>query len=130
MFLESLHSLPFVITELYSGLATVQGLVSLEQDDLILEFQIKDGLVGVLKSQVREVRVPLRELEAITLEKKWLSLGLVLKAYRIRTLLDIPSSEAGRVVLKLTKRDEAVAIQLVNHVQVKLSEHRFDRAVR
>jgi len=130
MFLESLHSLPFVITEIYGGLASVQGLVSLEHDHLILEFQVKDALVGVLKSQVREIRVPLAELEAITLEKKWLSLGLVLKAYRIRTLLDIPSGEAGRVLLKLTKRDEMIAAQLVKHIQIKLSEHRFDRAVR
>ncbi|WP_287129116.1 hypothetical protein [Candidatus Cyanaurora vandensis] len=127
MFIESMHSLPFAIDDIYGGLAQVRGLLSLESDYLLLEYQVRDGLVGMVKSRVRELKVPLAELEMVTLDKRWLTLGLMLKSYRMHTLQDLPTSEAGRVILKLTRRDEVIANQLIHHLKLKISEARFER---
>lgn len=56
-----MSSLPFKASA-YDGWADVEGLVSVEKDSLVLELETKDGLFGVLRSGVKEVRLAFSDL--------------------------------------------------------------------
>src|SRR5262245_50017888 len=98
-----MNAVPFRCEELYGGLADCHGLIRLDGKDLCIEFQIKDAVVGVLKSDVKEVRIPTRELAAVRLEQAWFGLftKLVFQASRLESVQDVPGMSQGRLRLKI-----------------------------
>lgn len=51
--------------------------------DLILELEVKDGFFGMLKSGVREVRIPFDDLADLELHKGWFSTKLCIRTRRM-----------------------------------------------
>jgi hypothetical protein len=110
-----MNAVPFKYDELYGGLADCQGLIRLDGKDLCLEFQVKDSIVGVLKSDVKQVRIPIRELSAVRLERSWFGLvtRLAIQANRLEPVQEIPGINQGRLVLGVARRDRPAAERLV-----------------
>jgi hypothetical protein len=91
-------SLPFRIINIYLGLGTAHGVVRSTEAELILEFQIKDTVAGLVKSPVTEIRIPMNELLSIELKEGWFRQRLVIRARSLATLSSVPGHESGRVV--------------------------------
>jgi hypothetical protein len=70
-----MNTVPFVLDDLYGGLGRCEGLLRDEGEELCLEFQVKDSLAGILKTRVKEVRIPVKELVSITYKPGWLGIG-------------------------------------------------------
>ncbi len=71
---------------------------------------MKDNLLGVLKSGVREVRLPLADLASVTLTKGWFGMKrtgvkIVIQARRMDVLQDVPGASQGRVELHISRKD-------------------------
>ncbi len=49
-----MSALPVSLGSPYGGLAVCDGLMRLEEQALVLEYQSKDAVLGILKSDVRE----------------------------------------------------------------------------
>ncbi len=112
-----MNRVPFTV-KLYGGLGECQGLLLDEGEHLTLEFQIVDSVAGVLKSGVRQVRIPLKDLASVTLTKGWLGntwmgVTIVLQAARIETLKDAPGMSQGRVELSVARKDRDIAERFV-----------------
>ena len=110
-----MNAVPFQYDQLYGGLADCQGLVRLDGKDLCLEFQVKDSIVGVLKSEVKQVRIPLRELSEVRLERGWFgwSTKLLIQADSLAPVQDVPGMAQGRLLLGIARRDRPAAERLV-----------------
>lgn len=110
-----MNAVPFHFDELYGGLAKCHGLVRLDGKDLCLEFQIEDGLVGALKSSVKQVHIPTRELSAVRLDRYWFGLvtKLVIQGNRMEAFQDVPGMKQGRLTLGIARRDRPTAERLV-----------------
>jgi len=117
---------PFTL-EAYGGFAEAHGLMHLEGNSLILEFQLQDSLLNVLRSDVREVRIPLEAIESITFKRGWLGAKFTIKTYKVRTLKDVPSSNKGEVTLQIKRQDRGKATRLAADLELKLLEHQIDR---
>ncbi len=66
-----MSSLPFSIS-MYAGLAKADGLLRLEGNSLVLEFEIQDRALGLLKSELKELRIPIFEIEHLELANGFL----------------------------------------------------------
>src|SRR5262245_60903702 len=113
-----MNMVPFTIGDLYGGFGECHGLLRDEGEQLCFEFQTKDSLAGLIKSRVREVRVPVKELVSVTLPKgwlgrSWLGVTMVIQATRLKTLKDVPGTTQGRVELSIARKDRDAAEQLV-----------------
>ena len=91
-------------------LAKCQGLLRIEDGDLVLEYQTTDAVVGILKSQVREVRIPRDMLSSVTIRKEGLfgfGTKVVIHATRLQPVpgTDIPGMTQGRLVLDVARED-------------------------
>jgi hypothetical protein len=120
--IESHSHVPFVL-EAYGGFAEVHGLMHLESNSLILEFQIQDSILNVLRSEVREVHIPLEAIESISYKQGWLRSKFIIKTYKVRTLKDVPSSDKGEVILRIKRQDRKKAARLASDLKLKLLEH-------
>lgn len=108
------------------------GLIRLDGDSLCIEYQRSRGgavgewvgvlsflvpVTGLFKSGVREVRVPIRDLSAVTFEGSLLSgHRIVLQATRMEAVRDVPGMVQGRIVLAIARKDREAAAALVDAV--------------
>jgi hypothetical protein len=88
--LPQFTSLPFLIPEVYAGFAEVQGIMRVDENTLMLEFEIRDSLVGMLKSGVKEIRIPISEIVSVTLNKGWFKISFIIRTQKLSSLGDLP----------------------------------------
>jgi HEAT repeat protein len=104
------------------------GLVRLDGDSLCIEYQRSRGgtvgewvgvlsflvpVTGLFKTGVQQVRVPVSDLTAVTLEGSLLSrTRIVLQAARMEAVRDVPGMVQGRIVLDIARKDREAAAAL------------------
>jgi len=110
-----MNAVPVCLGYPYGGLAEYHGMFRDEGDHLVLEYQSKDAVIGVLKSDIREVRIPRDLLASLTFRKSWLGLKmeLVVQTTRMEPVADVPGMTPGRLVLRVARTDWAAAEKLV-----------------
>jgi len=122
-------SIPFSIS-VYEGFAEAQGLIRFDEGEntLILEFQVKDGFVGFLKSGLKEVRIPISEIESVRLKDRlWMKPVLIIRASQLSTLSDIPESSQGEVKLHVSRKNKRDARLLASNVMLTLSDYELKK---
>jgi hypothetical protein len=121
-------SLPFSIVNAYEGLAQVNGIVRVSEAGLVIEFEVKDGLLGVLRSGVKEVLIPIDELASLDMQRFWLFTRLIIRARSLVTLNQIPQSKSGQAVLwSVGGRNREIAERLIQDLRLKMIERESDR---
>ena len=119
--------LPFSIPGTYQGLAAVAGLATLDGEALVLEFEVKDAVLGLLRSGVEVVRLPVDELVSASLDKSWLHTDLVIEARSMRSMSELPGSRQGQVSLRIARRDRATAEAFSATLLRRIAEKRRQR---
>lgn len=112
-----MNACPFSL-ELYGGFGRCEGIIRDEGGCLALEFQNKDAVAGILKSDVRQVKIPLKQLVSVTITKGWLGTSwmgvkIVLQGVSMETLKDVPGMSQGKVELSVARKDRDAAEKLV-----------------
>jgi hypothetical protein len=107
-------SVPFTIN-VYGGLGECDGLLRPDGDALVLEFQVRDSMFGLIRGKATTVRIPLADLEAVELRRVWLmrTRALVIQARSLLTVAAVPGSRQGRVELAIARADVPAAERLV-----------------
>jgi len=102
---------PFELDAVYGGLAQTRGLISNEGDRLRLQFQSQDAIIGVIKSGVSRIDIPMADVASVRLEKSWFGWvqELVIQVTRLDLVQSLPGVTQGRVVLQVARRDRAAA---------------------
>ena len=103
-------SLPFKIDGSQTGgFKTVDGIAKFSAAGIVLEFEAK--IFGIMRTGVKEVRVPLAEIETVEIRKKFFRHTLEIWLNNFKTLNEIPNKD-GRIVLQIAKDDRARADQI------------------
>jgi hypothetical protein len=111
-------TVPFTIQNVFQGFAETEGILSVDGGDLKLEFQTSDNVFGLLKSGVREVRLPLAKIEEIAFRKGWLGFSLVIRVAEMRGASEVPNFRQGEILLSIAKRNSQAASDLVSAIQI------------
>jgi hypothetical protein len=109
---------PFELEATYGGLAQTSGLLSSNDAHLSLQFQSRDSIVGVLKSEVNQIKIPLQEVASISLQKSWLGLvnEVEIQVSNLQAVAALPGMTQGRLVLSIARRDRDAAATLVSQI--------------
>ncbi len=118
--------LPFEIPNVNHGIVVVKGLFHLKNESLVLEFDKRDGFVGIMKSDLEEVVIPFQEIASITFIKKLFTTRIEIVGSSMKSLHNIPGAEQGRISLKVKHKDRKLAESLMSHARLKLSEFKLD----
>jgi hypothetical protein len=120
-------SVPVTLGDSWGGLASNAGLLRLEGDTLVLEFETKDGVLEVLKSGAKRYDLPLTEVEACQWHRGWFGGKIELSVRSMNALEGIAGAAQGRVTLGVARKDRDRAFGLVANVELALA-HRVVRA--
>jgi serine/threonine protein kinase len=117
-------SVPFAISSVYEGFAEANGILRFADGELTMQFQVKDSILGAVKSALRDARISPSALESISFTPGWLSHQLVIQCNDMKAISHLPNSKAGRVTLSIARADQGAAERLVSAVHAELPRMR------
>ncbi|MCG8415084.1 MAG: 2TM domain-containing protein [Pseudomonadales bacterium] len=103
------------------GLTETMGLLAIENDKLVIEYQTLDSMVGFLKTRVKAIEIDFENLTAARIEQKLWSADLVLQGKNMRTFKNAPGSSGGRLRLKLNRQSRRAAERLTQEIRANLN---------
>jgi hypothetical protein len=118
--------LAFALEDIYQGLARGEGLLTLQDEGVMLEFQVKDTLVGMMKSKLKQVVLPYPEILSVEVKSNIFRTIMILSVNRLSLLADLPNADRGEVKLKLRRKDKDMAFQIESRIQYLMSEMQLD----
>ncbi|HKL17364.1 MAG TPA: hypothetical protein VJ905_00275 [Halalkalibaculum sp.] len=120
-------TVPFIIPEINSGFQQAEGLLKLAKEQLELEFEVKDAILGLIKSGVKEAVIPFSELKSIEIKKGWFSTKIILEGTSMKTFNELPGSELATCTLKVKRKHRDDAESLISQARLQLSEYKLDQ---
>jgi hypothetical protein len=120
------HAVPFYITGVNGGLTEVDGLLKVQNNALLLEFQSADAIIGVVKSRVKEVSIPFDAIRRVELKKGWFTTKISIYTKSMSAMKDIPGAKAALVVLKVKRAYKIDALDLNSQIQLAFSEYKLN----
>lgn len=121
------QTVPFSIPEINHGFQEASGLMKLTREGIELEFEIKDALLGVIKSGIKNVTIPYSKLESITYKKGWFSTKLILTGTSMRVFEDVPGTDVATCTINFKRKHRKEAQSLASHARLQLSEYKLDQ---
>lgn len=113
-------------SDCYQGLLDVQGIVGLDGDDLVFEFEVRDAFLGLLRSRIREVRVPITQVEAIAMSEGWFHSYVIVRGRKLTTLEALPGAFT-EARLRVKRPDRARAKSLVAAVDMAMTDRQVEK---
>lgn len=117
-----MDAVPFKINDV-TIITEADGLLRNEGSHLCLEYQVKDGILGVFKSEIKQFRIAAGDVASLTLMKgwffgKWWGAKIVIRCDSMDALQALPGASQGRIELGIARRDFEAADHLVYQWQV------------
>lgn len=124
---SSNNAVPFEIPEVSHGFQKAKGLLKAGDKGINLEFEVTDAFIGIMKSGVKNVSIPYSELESIIFKRGWFSSKIILKGTSMRVFDEIPGTEVATCTLKVKRKDNEEAQNLISKARLHLSEYKLDQ---
>lgn len=106
----------------------VFGLLRVRQRSLLIEFQTLENILGLVKSRIRHIEIPISEMASAAFEPHFFRGGeLILRALSLKTFQKFPGSLQGVCHLRVARRDRALAEDLVVQLQLRMAEVQLER---
>ena len=114
-----MNAVPFQISHVFGGFGECHGLLKQDGKFLVLEFQLQDSVLRVLKSGVKNIEIPLADVAKVTLRRRWfgLSNSVEVQLSRMDLAEQVPGMKHGRLALSIYRRDVPLARELIEDVQ-------------
>lgn len=117
--------IPFRIKNLNYGLAEARGLLHIGDDELILELESQDTVVGLIKSELKEIIIPYGDVEEINYKAGWFSAKIEIVGKSMKVMNDLPGANHGSATLHIRRRDREKAERVLSHARLELSEFKL-----
>lgn len=124
---NSNKTVPFIIPEINNGFQQAEGLLKVSKEQLELEFEVKDSILGVIKSGVKDAIIPFSDLKSIDFKRGWFTAKIILNGTSMKAFKDLPGSELASCTLKVKRKHRDEAESLISQARLQLSEYKLDQ---
>jgi hypothetical protein len=112
--------------EAYQGLAQANGILAVKEEGLLVEFEVKDSLVGVIKSGVKSVMIPYEEVISVEVKSNIFRSKMTIQVGQLGLLEGLPNTERGELKIAFRKKDKAMALDIESRIRFLASEVRLN----
>ena len=127
---KRLPAVNFQLQKVFAGFGRGKGLmrVDLENEEIILDIEIKDVLGGMFRSEFKQVRIGFEHILSFTSEFSWYSTpSLEIQTDYFKEFATLPGAENGKVDLHFNSKDKKSALAVCELIQQRLG---FDESGR
>lgn len=120
--------LNFTINDIYHGFAQCNGILYLNENFVVIEYFIKDNLVGLIKSDIKKIYIKYSDIICAELKKSLFSKKLIIKLKSLSQIYEIPFSSENNELsfsLKNNKDTLLVAETLATYINSKILENKL-----
>ena len=113
----------FILQDVYAGFGSGKGLLrlDLEQEQLLLDIEIKGPLGGILRPRYEQLRIGFHNLLAQKRRDSWLvSPRVELQTDCFEEMAGVPGTENGKITLKFAFKDREKALQIFDQIEERL----------
>ena len=114
-------SVPFKVDQ-FEGLATSRGTVFLFENAIVVQYETKDAVIGIVKSGLKEIEIPLDVVEEVTFNAGLFRNKLTIVVNDMDYCVDIPGGDGNRISLPIKKKYADNAEEFVQAILLKGSE--------
>lgn len=122
-------SIPIKFRDSYEGFAESSGILSLRENHIIIQFETKDALFGLIKSGLKKVAIPLKHIEELAYKKSIFGNRVSIKVDDLSYLEDLPERSNNKVVLLIDRKNIDRAIDLIRAIRLDMSEKEYQQAL-
>ena len=122
-----MDSIPIQFPQIYEGFANAEGVLRISSDALTLEFQVKDNILGVMKSDVRTAAIPFDRIDEVDFRSSIFRTVLNIRVSSMQIVEDVPGSKQGKVSLKIPRRYKKEASEIAHEASIRSSQSKLDR---
>ncbi len=127
---QNVQAIPFSFPDVYEGFADAEGLIRLEGSEVILEYEVKDGFVGVVKSGLKEIRLPLQEIDSLHSKRNIFRSMLFIRPRSLNSIKDVPGLKNGEMRIKFSRKHREEAEHFAANVSLLLNQQRLEELDR
>ena len=121
-------SVPFKIKNVFEGFAESHGIINLDGEGLSIEFLTKDNIIGVIKSRIKNIRVPVCNIEEVDFKKSIFGNTLTIRLSKLMGLEDFPKQDSGEIKVSINKKHIEAALDFVLQVRLEVADHKLKEA--
>jgi hypothetical protein len=127
MFDQMTYSLPFTAEVGELGLQEAHGILQFSpKTGLTIEFQVKDSILGIIKSDVKSLRLNWSDIAYFEVKKKFFGAHVLIRVNKLTLFEELPASKAGEFKAKIKKSDLELARNLQSSLLLYLSEKKIE----
>jgi hypothetical protein len=123
--------IPFTIPDQFAGIASIRGVMLVEEDGLRLEYQMRDAFIGLVRSSVSDVMIPFYDIESMEVRRGWRGIRVDVRTRSLRASASIPGQSQHTISVRVRRRDGTrieASVARVNHRLSELHPQRHDPA--
>ena len=98
-------TVPFRVPDLYAGLANGSGIATATPLELTLQFVVEDSVFKVIKTKVKEIRIPRAEIQSIRHRRGFFRDKLIVRVKTLALLQELPGCDNCDITLRVARRD-------------------------
>lgn len=122
-----MDSIPVKFPEIYEGFADADGVLRISSDALTLEYQVKDNLIGVVKSDVKAAVIPFERIDEVDFRSNFIRTSLNVRVDSLQVVEDVPGAKQGKINLKIPRRYRREAAEMAHEASIRVSQSKLDR---
>lgn len=122
-----MESIPVKFPEIYEGFADAEGVLRISSEALTLEYQVKDNLLGVVKSGVSTAVIPFDHIDEVDFRSNFLWTRLNIRVDSLQIVGDVPGAKQGKIILKIPRRYKREAAEMAHEASIRSSQSKLDR---
>ncbi|PKD43617.1 hypothetical protein [Rhodohalobacter barkolensis] len=117
--------IPFRIKNLNYGLTEAKGLLHIGEDELILEFESQDTVVGLIKSDLKELKISFEDIEEINYKPGWFGAKIEIVGKSMKVMNELPGADHGTATVYIRRKDKKIAERVLSKARLELSEFKL-----
>jgi hypothetical protein len=98
-------TVPFKVPDLFAGLANGAGIATATPLELTLQFVVQDSVLKIIKTKVKEIRIPRAEIQSIKHKRGLFGDKLIVRVKTLALLQELPGCDNCDITLRVARRD-------------------------
>ncbi|MET1254085.1 hypothetical protein [Aliikangiella maris] len=122
--------LPVKLEDSLEGLAESVGLLSQTPHSLKIQFQTKDAILGLIKSGVKVIEIPMKNVLEISIKKSIFSHKIIISVDDLNYVSQLPYTGNHEISLSVSRKNIDQAIDFVRSIRLDMSERVYNQAIK
>ena len=123
-------NIPIKFKDSYEGLAESSGLLSMDDNQLIIQFETKDAFLGVIKSGLKTIQIPLKNVIELGYKKSIFGNKITILVDDLSYIEEVPNRDNNQVTLIIERKHIETAIDFVRAIRLDQSEKEYNQGMK